>query len=69
MTTDEYLRNKRFINTELGAMWWKYHNAMINYWSANESEDTSPVELKKLDILLKEALEPFRARLMEIAGV
>jgi hypothetical protein len=69
LTEDEYQRVKRFDATELGAMWKKYHFAMIDYWSADGQDDISAADLKKLDKALKEASEPFHAKLMELAGV
>jgi hypothetical protein len=69
MTEDDYERDKRFKATELGATWWKYHNAMINYWSESENHGASLAEMSHLRVLLVEASEPFRAKLMELAGV
>jgi hypothetical protein len=57
---------ERFLATELGALWWTYHNAMIDFWSADEM---TPAQLERLNAALEQASEPFRAKLMEIAGI
>jgi lipopolysaccharide biosynthesis protein len=69
MTDEEHARWIHFTqDTELGAMWWKYHNAMIDFWGASGDGAASPAEAERLREDLETATTPFRAKLMELAG-
>ena len=65
MTEEE--KTKRFIASPLGKSWWRYHNAMIDFWGLDK--DAPETERIKLMDDLGNALTPFRARLMELANV
>jgi hypothetical protein len=69
MTDEEFARHKRFLATELGALWRRYHNAMINFWGLDSQEIVSDKRQRELEVEVQEASKAFREKLMEIAGV
>jgi hypothetical protein len=62
-------RYERFIATDLGKLWRDYDYATMNYWRHDSDEDISPAKLKALEERMREATNPFVAKLMELAGV
>ena len=62
-------RYERFITTDLGKLWRAYDRATIEYWRHDSDEDISPAKLKALEERMREATNPFIAKLMELAGV
>jgi len=62
-------RHKRFMATELGALYRAHEHALIDYWRRDADDSVSFARLQDLDERTRDATQAFVAKLMELAGV
>jgi hypothetical protein len=62
-------RIERFSKTELGELFFAYHNAAVSYWQNDQSKTVSDVQLRALNRNARKTGRAFIDKLMELANV
>jgi hypothetical protein len=60
---------KKFRESEIGQLYWRHHNALINYWRNDMNDRISDRKLHDLDDACRKAQDEFIGRLMADYGV